>query len=107
MPSPVLYEGKIYIIDRRGSIQCFEAATGDVVYPRTKVPEAAAFWASPWVYDGKLFCPDEKGTTHVIKTGAEFEVLSTQTIDDKFWSSLAIYDKGYIFRGVKNLYCIE
>jgi len=107
MPSPVLYEGKIYIIDRRASIQCFEAATGNVVYPRTKVPGAAAFWASPWVYDGKLFCPDEKGTTHVVKTGPEFEVLSTNTLDDKFWSSLAVYDKGYIFRGVKSLYCIE
>ena len=30
---------------------------------------AGAFWASPWAYDGKVFCLDETGTTHVLKAG--------------------------------------
>ncbi len=107
MPSPLLYDGFIYILDRRGNIFCIEETTGEWVYPRTKVPDAAPFWATPWIYDDKIWALDEKGTTHVIKPGREFEVLSTHTIDDKFWSSTAISNHGYIFRGVKKLYCVE
>ncbi|MFC2116398.1 PQQ-binding-like beta-propeller repeat protein [Bacteroidota bacterium] len=107
MPSPLLYDGYIYILDRSGFIFCFEEATGKTVYPRTRVPGAGPFWASPWINDGKVWCLDERGTTHVIKTGAEFEVLSTNSIEDKFWSSTAITGQGYIFRGVENLYCVK
>ncbi len=107
MPSPLLYDGMIYLLDRRGTIYCYDAATGNDVYPKTRIPDAKPFWSSPWIYDGKVWCQDEAGTVHVVKAGSEFEVLSTQTIDDKFWASLAITKNGYIFRGVKALYCIE
>jgi outer membrane protein assembly factor BamB len=107
MASPLLYDGFIYIVSRRqGGIFCYEAATGKPAY-RSALPGAAAFWASPWGYDGKVWCLDEKGVTHVVRAGEEFEVIATHSIDDKFWSSIAITDRGYIFRGVNNLYCIE
>ena len=108
MASPLLYKGHIFIVERRqGSIFCYEESTGKEVYPRTRIPGAGPIWASPWVYDGKIWCLDERGTTHVIKPGSEFEVLASHSIDDKFWSSAAITNGAYIFRGINNLYRIE
>ncbi|MCK4821644.1 PQQ-like beta-propeller repeat protein, partial [bacterium] len=63
MASPLLYEGLIYIVERRrGMIFCYEASTGKPVYQSIKVPDAGPFWASPWAVDGRIYCLDEKGT---------------------------------------------
>ena len=107
MPSPLLFNGYIYVFNRNGSISCIEETSGNWAYPNTRIPDATAIWASPWIYDNRIWCLDESGVTHVLKTGTEFEVLSKNYIEDKFWSSAAITDKGYIFRGVKSLYYVE
>ena len=108
MASPLVYEGLLYMVDRnRGQILCIEAATGNVVYPGTKITGAKAFWASPWAFDGKIYCLEEKGTTHVIQAGREFKELEKNKLDDIFWSSTAIAKGSYIFRGEKGIYCVR
>ena len=108
MPSPLLYKGLIYIAERRqGMIFCYEASTGEPVYQKVQVPDAGPFWASPWVANEKIYCLDERGTTHVLRPGREFELLAQHKLDDKFWSSQAIAGNAYIFRGVEYLYCIR
>lgn len=105
-PSPVLYEGLLYVLSSRGGdISCFEAATGKLVY-KSKVPKVGACWASPWIQNGKINFFDEKGNTQVVKAGQNFELISTNSLDDKFWASVAITNKAYIFKGVKKIWCI-
>ncbi len=108
MASPLLYEGLLYIVERRrGMIFCYNAATGEPVYQSIKVPDAGPFWASPWAVEGRIYCMDERGTTHVIRAGDEFEVLAQNKLDDKFWASQAIANKSYFFRGVEYIYCVR
>jgi outer membrane protein assembly factor BamB len=108
MASPLVYEGLLYMVDRnRGQILCLEAATGNVVYPGTKITGAKAFWASPWAFDGKIYCLEEKGTTHVIQAGREFKELGKNKLNDIFWASTAIAKGSYIFRGEKGIYCLR
>ena len=74
--SPLVYDGFVYVIDRNGgTISCFDAKTGKAAYTKERIPSAGAFWASPWAADGKIFCLDESGATHVLKAGTEFEVV--------------------------------
>ncbi|MCX6227164.1 MAG: PQQ-binding-like beta-propeller repeat protein [Bacteroidia bacterium] len=104
--SPLLYNGLIYFLGGRGGkMACYDAATGDSVY-RAKADSMAGCWASPWANNDKIFITDEKGTTHVIKAGKKFEVLSKNKLNDKIWSSVAITKDAYILKGVKGLYCI-
>lgn len=108
MASPLIYNGLVYIVERnRGQIFCYDLATGEVIYPGTKITDAKAFWASPWAFDGKIYCLDEKGTTHVIEAGSTFKELSKNKLDDIFWASTAIAKSSYIFRGEKGIYCIR
>jgi outer membrane protein assembly factor BamB len=108
MPSPLLFEGLIYIVERRGGmIFCYEAATGEPVYQKVRIPDAGPFWASPWIANGKIYCLDERGTTHVLEPGREFTLVAQYKLDDKFWSSQAIAGHAYFFRGVEYLYCIR
>lgn len=108
MASPLVYEGLVYIVERnRGHIFCYEATTGKVVYPGTRISDAKAFWASPWLFNGKIYCLEEKGTTHVIQAGREFKELGQNKLDDRFWASTAIANSSYVFRGEKGIYCIK
>ena len=108
MASPLLYKGLLYIIGRsKGMIFCYDAATGEPVYQSVNIPDAGPFWASPWAVEDRIYCMDERGTTHVIRAGVEFELLAQYKLDDKFWSSQAIANGSYYFRGVEYLYCVR
>lgn len=105
-PSPVLHNGLIYLLSSRGGeIACFDASTGETVY-KEKTGKSAACWATPWINNDRLFFYDEKGVTQIIKTGREFEVLGSNTLDDKFWASIAVAGDAYIIKGVEKIYCV-
>ncbi len=108
MASPLIYKGLIYIVDRnRGQIYCYDLASGETIYPGTKISDAGAFGASPWAFDDKIYCLDENGTTHIIQAGSEFKELGKNKLDDIFGASTAIAKSSYIFRGEKGIYCIR
>lgn len=105
-PTPVVYEGLVYIVGSRGGeLTCLDAATGEVVY-REKMDDVAACWASPWIQGDKLFFYDEKGITRVIRTGRKFQLLHENKLDDRFWASIAVAGDAYLIKGVEKLYCI-
>jgi outer membrane protein assembly factor BamB len=107
MATPVLYKGYLYGLARNGgTISCFNILTGEYAYKREKLEGAKSFWASPWAYNDMIFCLDDTGTTHVLQSGPEFKVLATNTLDDKFWSSIAVAGGTLIFRGVDYVYCV-
>ena len=105
-PSPVLHNGLIYLLSGKGGeIACFDASTGETVY-KEKTGKSAACWATPWINNDRLYFYDEKGVTQIIKTGREFEVLDSNTLDDKFWASIAVAGNSYILKGVEKIYCV-
>ena len=106
-PSPLLYNGHLYLLSGRGGeLQCIDAATGTQVY-KEKIDKVVACWASPWIQNNKVYFFDEKGITQVIQAGSQFKVLSQNFLKDKFWSSVAITDDAYIFKGVEKLFCVK
>ena len=67
---------------------------------------AGAIWASPWAYNDKIWFFNESGVTRVMKAGENYELLSENKLDDKFWASVAVAGDAYIFRGVEKLYYV-
>jgi outer membrane protein assembly factor BamB len=106
LASPVVYQDCIYVLDQRGGIVgCYDAKTGKEHY-RTRIEGARGFTASPWAYDGKVYCLDEDGQTFVLAAGPEYKVLATNKLDDQFWSSVAVAGDHLLLRGVNHLYSI-
>ena len=105
-PSPLLLDGLLYMISSRGgNITCIDAGTGEQIY-REKVESVGACWASPWAYEDRIFFMDEKGVTRVFRAGSDFELLGENSLDDKFWSSVAVGGDAWIFKGIEKVYCI-
>jgi outer membrane protein assembly factor BamB len=107
-PSPVLYEGRLYILTDSGMLSCLDAKTGKPYYQQERLPKPYNFKASPVGAGGKLYLASEDGDVIVVKMGEKFEVLATNTLDGQmFISSPAIVDGTIYLRGQNTLFCIR
>jgi outer membrane protein assembly factor BamB len=105
--SPLVYQGYVYILRKNGGLlACHDAKTGKQIY-RERIPNAKSFWASPWAGDGKIFCLDDEGTTHVLQAGPQFKALGKNPLKEMCWATPAIVGHALLVRGVDNLYCIK
>jgi outer membrane protein assembly factor BamB len=103
--SPLVYRGHVYILRKNGILYCFDAKTGKQIY-RERIPNSKNFWASPVAGDGKLFCLDDGGTTHVLQAGPPFKVLGKNMLNEMSWASPAIASGAVFLRSVDHLFCI-
>src|SRR5690606_31397933 len=107
MASPLLYQGRLYILEQRGGLlACYDAEDGKQLY-RQRIAGAKGCTSSPWAYDGKVFCLDEAGETFVISAGPEFKLLGQNALGSEMcWSSPAIAGGALYLRDLDSLYCI-
>jgi outer membrane protein assembly factor BamB len=107
-PSPVLHEGKLYVLTDTGLLSVFEGKTGKAFYQQTRLPKPYNFKASPVGANGKLYLASEEGDVIVVKMGETFEVLATNTLpDETFIATPAIMNGEIYLRGRNTLYCIR
>lgn len=105
--SPLVYGGQIYVPERRGGVlRLHDAATGEQT-ERKRLPGGGVFWASPLAIDGRVFLFDEQGKTFVIAPGADCEVLGTNSLSGRFWSTPAVADGALLLRSEDRLYCVR
>ena len=107
MASPTICDDRLYLFERRtGNMHCVDANTGDTVY-RKRVRGAKAFWASPWTDGEHVYALDANGTTHVLASGDQYELVAANDLDQQTWGTPALADGRIYLRTVENLYCIE
>jgi len=108
-PSPLYYDGRIYVLYDRGLISCYDAVTGKVIYDKQRLPEGFAFTTSPWAAAGHVFCLNEDGICYVIKAGDKFELARQNrlTENDMCMASPALVGNKLVIRTSEGLYCIQ
>ena len=104
MCSPVVLDGRVYVLSR-GILSCHDATTGERLY-RERLQNASSVTASLWAAGGKIFTLNESGETSVIKSGEEFELLGSNSIDGLFWSTPSVTQSALLIRGAGKLYCV-
>jgi outer membrane protein assembly factor BamB len=107
VPSPLLYDGILYILKtNNGVLSAFDAKTGKPHYQLQRLERAANVFASPVGAAGRVYIAGRDGTTVVIRHGATFEVLAENTLDDGFDASPAVVGRELYLRGYRYLYAI-
>lgn len=106
-PSPLVYRGIYYLLLDRGMMSAYDARTGELLYDRVRFPRGASFTASPWACNGRVFCLDERGTTHVLAAGREFRPLHANELDaETCLATPAVADGRLLLRTAGRLLCI-
>jgi putative membrane-bound dehydrogenase-like protein len=108
-PSPLYYQGRLYVLFDRGLVSCRDAKTGRVLYDRERLPNGLAFTSSPWAAGDRVFCLNEDGVCFVLRAGDRFELLHTNQLadDDMCMATPALAGDRLLIRTSARLYCIR
>ncbi len=107
LPTPVIYDGAMYVLYSRGILSRHDVDTGERMYRSRIAPGAAAFTSSPWAYNGHVFALGEEGTTFVIEAGDEYRLVRANSLDDWTLASPAIVGDRLLIRTRSHLYSIR
>jgi outer membrane protein assembly factor BamB len=107
IPTPVAYDGAIYVLYDKGILARFDAKTGEMTYKSRIQLDAGAFTSSPWAYNGKIFCLSEEGNTYVIAAGKTFELLHVNPLEEMALATPAIVGDRLLLRTETKLYSIR
>lgn len=103
LPSPVAYEGLIYLPGDKGFVTCLDAKTGKQLW---KERLDGSYYASPVAGDGKVYFASKEGTVYVLRAGRDFELLAENMMGEGIVASLAVSGGEVFLRGEKGLFCI-
>jgi len=98
MPTPLVYGEHLYVLRDNGILQCFDARAGFRFYSKRLGGGSSGFTASMVAADDKLYIADETGDVHVVRTGREFEVLATNSMNEIVMATPAISEGVLYFR---------
>lgn len=106
MPTPLAYDGLLYVLANNGVFDAYDLQTGAEVY-RQRLPDVGSgFSASPVAADGRIYLSSEDGDVVVVKAGREFAHIATNSMGDLIMATPAISDGTLYIRTTSALVAI-
>lgn len=104
VPSPLLHDGRLYVVADGGTLTCFDAQTGRQL-SRTRLD--GDFSASPVWVAAHLIIPNEAGTVYVVRADGNPEIVAENRLGNAGFATPAICGNQIFLRTDEQLYCIE
>jgi outer membrane protein assembly factor BamB len=104
VPSPLYYQGRIYMVRNGGILTCLDAKTGREAYPQQRLRAGGIFYASPVAGGGKIYLASDAGVVFVLKAGDRFELLAENTLGESVRATPALVDGKIYVRTAGYLY---
>jgi outer membrane protein assembly factor BamB len=102
--SPLLIEGKLYMLSEGGFLSCVDAKTGEQAW---KERVGGAFSASPLYADGKVYLFSQEEKSFVGELDKEWKLLAANKLDAGCMATPAVAGKALFIRTKTHLYRIE
>ncbi|MCI0333278.1 MAG: PQQ-like beta-propeller repeat protein [Planctomycetes bacterium] len=104
LTSSVLVVGdELYFVSDAGVASCLDARTGKVHWTKRL---GGNFSASPVSAAGRVYFQSEEGITQVVATGASFQLLATNDIEERTLASAAVSENTFFLRSEFHLWRI-
>ncbi len=104
VPSPLYYEGRLYLVKNGGLASCLDARTGEYRYQEERLGALGDYYASPVAADGKICVASQPGVVVVYRAGDSLEVLARNSLDETILATPAIADGLLYVRTATRLY---
>jgi outer membrane protein assembly factor BamB len=103
VPTPLLADGILYMVEDRGRVVSFDALSGDVIW---EARLEGGFSSSPVLAGGHIYAVNEAGATHIFKPGRKFELAAKNDLADGGFATPVICGGRIYLRTLHRLYCL-
>ena len=105
LPSPLIYNDVLYMVNDGGIVTSFDPTTGEVIAQGRLKGAVDDYYASPVAADGKIFMVSELGKVAVLEPDGGLEPVVVNDLDDLCYATPAIADGRIYVRTRGALYC--
>jgi outer membrane protein assembly factor BamB len=105
--SPLVYRGRMYVVNDNGILAVFDAASGKDIYKARVGGTGNTFSASPWAGGGKVYFLSEDGHTFAIEAGDTYVELGKSSVDEMSLATPALAPDAMFIRTQTRLYRID
>lgn len=106
MPTPIAYQGILYVLANNGLLDAYDLKTGEEIYRQRLTNVGSGYSASPVAADGKLYLSNEDGDILVIEAGRKFAHLGTNSMGELLMATPAIANGVMYVRTAQSLFAI-
>ncbi len=113
VPTPILKDGHLYVVNDQGFATCIDAKTGQDVYRERVLMGARGggkpFYASPVLIGDKLVCVSRRDGAFIIAAKPKFELIGSNVFSldkSQFHGTPAVSGDQLFLRSDKAVYCI-
>jgi outer membrane protein assembly factor BamB len=105
VPSPLLYQGVMYLIKDGGILTALDPKTGTILKQGRLNGALDTYYSSPVGADGKVYLISQQGKATVLKAGAQWEILALNDLEAEAYATPAIVDNKIYLRTRGTMYC--
>jgi outer membrane protein assembly factor BamB/protein tyrosine phosphatase (PTP) superfamily phosphohydrolase (DUF442 family) len=106
MPTPIIYNGILYVLANNGLLDAYKLQTGEEIYRQRLPVIGSGFSASPVAADGKIYLSNEDGEIMVVAAGPKFSLLGTNSMGELLMATPALSDGVMYVRSAGSLFAI-
>jgi outer membrane protein assembly factor BamB len=105
VPSPLQYDGRVYLVKDGGLMTSLDAKTGEPFYVQERLGAESSYYASPVAADGRIYVASVAGKLTVVKAGGDKpEILHQVDFGDRILATPALVGNKLYLRTAKKLW---
>ena len=106
MPTPLVYNGTLYVLANNGTFDAYELKTGKELYRQRLPLIGSGYSASPVAADGKIYLSNEDGEIVIVGAGEKFNHIATNPIGELLMATPALSEGVMYVRSASSLFAI-
>lgn len=106
MPTPLIYNGVLYVLANNGTFDAYDLKTGNELYRQRLATVGSGFSASPVAADGRIYLSNEDGEILVVAAGDKFNLLGTNSMGELLMATPALSEGVMYVRSSASLFAI-
>ena len=106
MPTPLIYNGVLYVLSNNGTFDAYNLKTGEELYRQRLPVIGSGYSASPVAADGKIYLSSEDGDIVVVAAGQKFSQIATNTMGELLMATPALSDGVMYVRSAGSLFAV-
>ncbi|HAM72118.1 MAG TPA: pyrrolo-quinoline quinone [Verrucomicrobiales bacterium] len=107
VPSPLYYDGRLYLVRNGGLASCLDASTGRAFYQEERLGALGDYYSSPVAAAGKICVASQQGVVVVYRAGEALEVLARNPLGEPVLATPAILDGTLFIRTEGHLHAFR